>query len=207
MLLRLTVVPGFALALAACSGKVFTDGTGAGGSGGTGGVQCPISEPSPGGPCSLPAGLVCEFGTCCPATYTCDQGSWSAVGGDCVAVACPPAPPANGEACDPCVQVTPCSYDLCDMGQGVVGATCGQDGLWASALDWCPGPLGCVQVNCQVGEICLIQSPPVQGTCAPDPCAPDPLSCDCAQSLCTDNFPTCTEVKGNEVWCVCVPCE
>jgi hypothetical protein len=154
--LSFTLASSALLALPACGSDVSTGGSGGNGGSGTGGtgsgsagtggtgggpVGCPLSEPVVGTPCALPADQSCIYGTCCPPLYRCNEGVWQVLLPPCVPPApCPSTPPATGDACNVCFQDSPCTYDRCGTGQGIITATCTETGSWFAETTTCPPP-------------------------------------------------------------------
>lgn len=205
-------------ALPACDSDVGTGGSGGNGGGtgasggGTGasggGGACPIEEPQDGAACNVPSTLSCTYGTCCPPSYRCENGTWHVSLPPCAAPQeCPATPPTMGDACDFCFQISPCVYDQCVPGMpgGLIGAVCTETGTWFTTNHDCD--YTCGQMTCMPGEVCVAAAggPGVSYSCQPDPCDPNPLSCGCAASLCGDPY-ECTGVTDLTVECTCATC-
>jgi hypothetical protein len=199
------------LALPACGSDVGAGGSGGSGAGGAGGgpAECPPTAPTVGAPCALPADESCTYDTCCAPLYQCQEGAWQVILPPCVPPEqCPLTPPATGDACDFCFQDSPCTYDLCGTGEGVITAACTETGSWFAESSACLPPPDCGGVTCAPGEVCVETAggPGISHACAPNPCAPAPLTCDCAAELCGGEPFECTGVDGLTVSCVCPLC-
>jgi hypothetical protein len=212
LLFAFVLLSPLALAFAACSGSVLVETGGTGTTGGTGGASgtCPTTPPLSGAACSVPGGETCFYGdTCCPTVYLCGSGAWQELPVECLMPStCPPAAPADGDPCIVCGQQSPCTWNQCGTGQGLVTAACSQADTWSVNEAPCPPPAACANTTCKPGEVCL-QTEGGEGIsygCAPDPCAPAPLSCDCAKVLCGGPPFSCSGAMDGMVTCSCATC-
>jgi hypothetical protein len=119
------------------------------GSGGSGPCEA-------GGSCDS-EGSSCSDGACCPCYYECRGGTWTwATCASCPAPACPPEPPADGQACGACQDPVGsfCSWDRCDTSLGRYGGTC--DGSrWSVSVQPCSGDGCCSSDEECASRICV----------------------------------------------------
>jgi hypothetical protein len=187
------------------SGNVAgTGGSGnASGTGGSGNASGTSGVCAQGAPCPQP-GDQCTPDECCPCTYTCQAGVWSAsVCPGCAAPICPATVPSDGAACGACDELLPpCVYD-----DGCTSATCVQR-KWQVVFALCPPKLPCGTASepCPHGSLCVHPGGFGDGPyCAPNPCAPgQAVTCDCAGSLCIYGY--CSSADFEKVFCDCPTC-
>jgi hypothetical protein len=185
-------------------------GDGAGGTtggGGEGGSSCPETEPVEGAPCE--ARFDCYYpGFCCQKRYRCKSNAWAYQKEPCGGFQIAPSLPAEGSSCCGAPDV-PVSYGACES--GVAPATlCVYEGEFDGALGGkisytsveCE-PFGCGgALECEFGQVCVIDVASSMAKCVQNPCHPNPALCteSCGSSLCPDQ-PCGDSAAGNTIYC------
>jgi hypothetical protein len=108
---------------------------------GSANCACPATQPTPGTACSVPSTEYCSYSDgCCPTSYSCQDGTWSASGVSCNPpyLECPATPPLPGEACNDCAfGLDNCSWNqACNGGPWQTFGSC-VNGAWTISQSPC----------------------------------------------------------------------
>jgi hypothetical protein len=155
---------------AGCGGKVYVDGPGSGGAGGTGGGPADAGVDAPPGACSVDAD--------CPSPGPCSAGA-------CVAGTCAGQTAPDGTPCDDglfCTEGDACFAGHCVSGGPKACPSIGEclSGICDEAAKGCGGVPKPEGTPCNDDDICSVKSACLGGICT----TTEPLDCSILDGLC-----------------------